>query len=78
MFELVSYESQIKKSSAFHGINKIACAPKHPKFLVCSRNNPRNNPAWFSGGIRDSLPKGRRFNSHSEKFSLIIEVNVPI
>ena len=34
--------------------------------------------AWFSGKIRDLLPKGCRFDSHSEKFSLIKEVNVPI
>ena len=34
--------------------------------------------AWFSGKIRDLLSKGCRFDSHSEKFSLIKEVNVPI
>ena len=40
MFKLVSYKGKIKNSSTFDIINKIACAPKHPKFLVSSRNNP--------------------------------------
>ena len=39
MFELASNKGKIKNFSSFHIINKIACAPKHPKFLVCSRYN---------------------------------------
>ena len=34
-----SYSNRMPNSFSFHIINKIACALKHPKFLVCSRYN---------------------------------------
>ena len=56
-------------------------SPIHSKMVklqLGSHSDIVTRAAWFSGKIRDLLPKGCRFDSHSEKFSLIKEVNVPI
>ena len=74
MFELPSNKGKIKNSSSLHIISKIACAPKHPKFLVCSRFNFITVPIITK--VTCNINNTRRYNNSQCDLSIIYLKNI--